>query len=65
MGSQLPKGKGMGRIGGKGRIRGKKGHYDSHTNCRGCGSRGGSALGKEYNTEKTSSDSVASYYTDG
>ena len=55
---QLPKGRGRGvRCGG--REKGIKGHYDYHTLCR------GGSMQRQYRTEKTSSDSIASYYADG
>ena len=45
-------------MGGKGGIRGKGDIMISTHNV-------GGAQGRLYNTEKTSSDSIASYYTDG
>ena len=59
MDQQLPKGKGLGRMGGKGGIRGKRGITISIHNI------GVGAQGRQHSTEKTSSDSIASYYADG
>ena len=58
MDQQLPKGKGLGRIGGKGGIRGKGVITFRHI-------MWGMAQGRQYSTEKTNSDSIASYYADG
>ena len=46
-------------MGGKGGIKGKTGHYISTHNV------GGGDMGKTVYTEKTSNDSIASYYADG
>ena len=54
----MPKGKGLGRMGGKGEIKGIRGiNISTHNVARG--------KGKAVYTEKTSSDSIASYYAGG
>ena len=61
MDEELPKRKGLGRMGGEGGIRaGKKKAAITISIYSAWGARGGLC-----NTEKKSSDSIASYYADG
>ena len=55
----MPKGKGLRVLGGKSERRGIRSITISTHNVRGV------AWGRQYSTEKTRSDSIASYYTDG
>ena len=58
----MPKGKGLGQMGGKGGIRVGKKKEDITISMYNVG---GGAWGGLCNTEKTNSDSTASYYADG
>ena len=57
-GRTVAKGKGSGESGWEGRKKGKRGIMISTHNV-------GGARGRQYSTEKTSSNSTSSYYADG